>query len=431
MSKPNLPLKRVGFFCLLLACSYPAFAQQPRELSVTEALRLAEKFSPEMKAAAAQEEQAAEAVEMLKSYYYPNLFAEGQKGYGSPAEKRIGVMGQPYAINPTGGISSKTTLLDLTRDYSLKSARQKLASAQAQKKITRYKLYQNALGLFFNAVRYKGQTEAWQDMAEEIDKVYKKVEIFTKTGQHSMVERLLVQDQAIDAAMTKAVYAERYNSALRQLAIITGTNEKEISCPSPASITEKYLENFDTSGTSPVIARAEAEAEAAKTGISVSSSERIPKVQALANMGTYEQSRSGGASMNYYSANVSLVLPLFEGFRVSSAIKKAKAYAREKENDLVTARLDLAQSNARFDETIGTSRLRLRYLGQGIGVAKDGLEQAKIRYLSFEGPLNEVREAIRNLARVKTQTNDANVDLLQALGSKAVINGAALRSSAP
>ncbi|MFH1619030.1 MAG: TolC family protein [bacterium] len=398
-----------------------------RELTIAEALISAEKVNPEMKAALAQVEQARENVKMLKSGYYPNLLIEGQKGYGSPAEKRTGVMGQPHAINPTGGLSSKITLFDATRDYTLKSARQKLLAAQEQSRIVRYKLYQNVLQLFFAGVRYRGQREVWADMAHEIDKVVQKVDDLVRTGQHSVVERLLLQDPVIDAAMNRAVYAERYRWALSQLAIITELDENEFACPLPDALTEKYPEDFDASGTSPAPARAKAEAEAARTGILVSSSKRLPKIQALANMGTYEKTRSGSVSMNYYSANLALSLPLFEGFKVTNAIKKARAFSEEKENGLKSAMLELARANARYDETTEVSRVKLQYLRQGREIAKDGLDQATIRYLSFEGPLNEVREAIRNLARARTQTIDTTVDLLQALGSKAVLNGATPR----
>ena len=48
---------------------------------------------------------------------------------------------------------------------------------------------------------------------------------------------------------------------------------------------------------------------------------------------------------------------------------------------------------------------------------------AKQRYLSFLGTVIDLREAVRNLARIELQSNDKNADLILALGSKAALNG--------
>ncbi len=48
---------------------------------------------------------------------------------------------------------------------------------------------------------------------------------------------------------------------------------------------------------------------------------------------------------------------------------------------------------------------------------------AKKRYFSFEGELIDLREAFRNLARVETEIQETRTRLLQASGSKALLNG--------
>lgn len=432
-----------GLLLLCLAAAAPVHGAElgPADLTVAEALRRAEAASPELKAALAQEEQARQSLEIIKAQYYPSLFLQGIRGYGLTGSKfsgvtsgafgLSGVMGSSPATEPGVGLLSRATLWDLNRESALKTARQRLLAVREQNRVARYKLYQATLQAFFGGVRNRSQQEAWQELAKEIDAVAQKVDEFIRTGQHSLVERLLVQDPAIDAAMTRAVFAERYRSALKQLALLTGLDERGLSCPTLSSVTEQYLEAFETDLTNPLVAKAAADAEAARAAISERRSERYPKLQALAGLGPWTKDKKGayesGVSLTNYSAGLALSLPVFEGFRVSSGIRKDQASFEEKERDLQAAELNVKLSDARFDEVISTSRIKLQYLKEGLSVAKEGLALAKRRYLAFEGPLNEVREALRNLARVQTQINDTTVDLLQALGTRAVFNGARLR----
>lgn len=421
-------------FCALgfLLNAAPASAQQAavRELAISEVLRYAEMTVPEIKAAAARESQARQAVETSKSAYYPSIFAQSIKGYGLPASNGAlgisGVMGSPYEKGLSGGFLAKATFFDLGREFAVRSARQKLEAVRQEQRVARYKIYNAALSAYFNAVRNKGQQQAWHDVAIEVDGIAQKVDEFVRTGQHSVAEQLLLQDQVIDAAMNRAVYSERYRWALKQISLLTGLDENAISCPEPAAIKEKYLEAFESGDGSPLVAKAAAEASAARTGIKERMSEHYPKLQGLGSFGGYKATR-GGAPYENYSAGIALTLPLFEGFRVSSLVDKAKAFSEEKDREVDAAKLDLSQANARYDEIISLSKIKLLYLDNELSVAKEALNAAFRRYTDFEGPLNEVREAIRNLARVSTQLNDANADLLQALGSKAILNGAVLR----
>ena len=49
---------------------------------------------------------------------------------------------------------------------------------------------------------------------------------------------------------------------------------------------------------------------------------------------------------------------------------------------------------------------------------------AKNRYLKFQGSLVDLRDALRNLGRIEVDLEDTRADLLEALGSKALLDGA-------
>ena len=55
------------------------------------------------------------------------------------------------------------------------------------------------------------------------------------------------------------------------------------------------------------------------------------------------------------------------------------------------------------------------------------LRLARQRYRDFQGPLVDVREALRDLARISVAQNDAMAELLFALTGKSLLNGGTVR----
>ena len=83
----------------------------------------------------------------------------------------------------------------------------------------------------------------------------------------------------------------------------------------------------------------------------------------------------------------------------------------------------LAEMNAKYDLVIHSSQTRLRHLDSEYALAKKAFNVAKNRYFSLEGELIDLREAFRNLARVETEREETRTRLLQASGSKTLLNG--------
>lgn len=413
---------------LILWCAAgPAAAS---ETTVKEVLQAAERASPDLEAASAREAQARDAVEFGKSYYYPTLDAEGIQSYGFQGSNGAlglgGIMSSPFRSGPTGGLVSRMTLFDLSRGYGIKAARSRLEAARAQTRVVRSALDQAALRIYFEGARDRGQMEAWQEIGAEASKVLTEVERLVRTGQHSPVERLLVQDQVDDAAMTAAAFAKRYEIALKRLALLTGLPEAGLACPSPLSASESSLAVITPGAASPAVERAQAEAEAARTVVGQRGAANYPTISALGSAGGMDKVKL--VNRVDYSAGFAVKLPLFEGFRTASEISAAKDAAAERGSLVLAAKLDLDEANASYDETIEASRVKLGFLDRELDNAQEALDLAKKRYLSFEGPLVDVRESIRNLARVRALRNDVKADLLLALGSKAVLNGGTVRS---
>jgi outer membrane protein TolC len=417
-------LAGVMLICILPALNFAA-GSSARELDVAEVLRAAEAISPDLKAAMQQEAQARQAIGIIQSEYYPTLDLEGTQSYGFPGSNGAlgvrGLAGSPFRDGPGGDAVTQLSLFDLGRHARFKTAQAQLIAAQERTKIIRFEVYLAALQIYFDGVRFRGQQEAWKDIGSDVARVAGVVDKLVKNGQHSVAEHLLVADQTHEAAMLEAAYAERYGIALRRLELFTGIPETGVACPPPQAVSEAGLSAIQPGEASPLIVTAEAQAALAHTAISERTAENYPVLLGLASVGDVNQAHL--LSKQDYSGGFAVTMPLFKGFRIQDEIHQAQALAAERDQGLVSSKLSVAELNARYDETIAASRAEIEYLKVARGDAEEALKQTWRRYLTYVGPLVEVREAIRNLGRIKSQAIDIKTDLLLALSSKAVLNG--------
>ncbi len=397
-------------------------------LTIPEVLKLAEQVSPDLKASLQRERAAQQNISILKALYLPTLNAEAIDSFGFPGSSGAlgvsGLMGSPFRSGPAAGMTGSLTLFDWGRGYSVEASKAELKSVQEQTRITRYGIDQFALQLFLDAGRFRGQNEAYAQIAAEVSRVAREVDKFVRTGQRSVVDRLLIQDQTTEAQMTAAAFQKRYEVALRRVALAVGLPANSLSCPSSEQLSEQSLIFLHAGYGSPLIAQAADLAQAAHTNVSYYSAQNLPKLKATASAGDMDESRL--VDKKYYSGGFGVDLPVFEGNRITSQIQQAQALAAQKDQDLDAVKLQVDELNARYDEIIEASRVQMDYLARELDVAKKALSLAKDRYYSFQGTLVDVREALRNLERIQSEIIDVKSDLLLAIGSKALLNGASI-----
>jgi outer membrane protein TolC len=418
---------------ILFLCAALCSAQkQPRQLPLDEAVRLVEKNSPELQTALSAETEVRETYNVLKAECYPWLDIE--------AVQSSGLQGGALALGPTGLISSpfrtgsgadfviKYSLFDISRHYRVKAARSRFESARYQTMVVRAGIYQQALRLYFEGVRYQGLLEVWQALSVEIDNVMQEVNRLTKKGQMSVSERFLVKNQADEAAMALVEYRERYRGCCRRFALLSGLAENSFSFPAPESLTEAVLNSIQPGPLNPLIGRALTQASAAHSSIAEKKGERGLKITLLASKGGVTDTKF--VDQADYSAGFSVILPFFHGGQISSGVRQAKALARQTDYALNAARAQVEDANASFDENINVSRAKLLYLDEEYQQAKEALTVAERRFLMFIGSLSDVREAIRNLKNIETQKCTEKCDLLQAIAAKTFLNGGFITASA-
>lgn len=398
-----------------------------KELTLAQVVQLAEKISPSLRASRSREIETSASLSVSKSYLYPTLDLSAVDSFGfagssGPTPPEFGgILNSPYRVGPGVGVVTRFTLFDLGNWHAVDAAQEDLHASEEDAKITRLKVDQAALSSFLEAARARGDLEVWKDITSKVEDVEKSLKRLVKTGQYSDVSRLLIKDQVDEARMNWLAFDERYKQAVKRLAMLTGLNENTIVCPTASSLDERSLNFLQPNIRSPLVSHAAAELKAAHFHASEAESKHLPKVYAAASAGYLNDTRL--VPSQNYSAWVGVTLPLFEGFRISSEAQRARAVADEKESRLSAVQLDLDETNTRYDETINIARLELKLLKDQHETALRAFALARQRYLAFLGTVIDLREALRNIARIESQINARRAELLLALGSKAVLNG--------
>jgi outer membrane protein len=414
---------------LIIALSGSVIGAPPRELTIPETLRMAEQTSPDLKAALQREHVSEQNISIFKSLYYPTFDAEAIDSFGFPGSSSYlgigGLMGSAFRSGPAVGMVGNLTLFDWGRSFSVQTAKSALKAVQEETEVARYSVDQTALQYYLEASRFQGQRDSYKQIAGYVKDVAAQVDMFVKTGQRSVVDRLLVQDQTTDAEMTAAAFDQRYQVALKRLALAIGMGADRMTCADPSALSDQSLGLSVAATVSPLVTQAAAQAEAAHSAISIASAQNMPKVNATASVGDMDEARL--VNKRDYSGGFGVTVPLFEGYRIQSQIHQAQALAAQRDQDLNAVQLQLDELNAHYDEIINASRVQLDYLQKELEVAERAFQLAKKRYYEFQGTLVDVREAVRNLERIQSEVIDVKADLLLALGSKALLNGARIQ----
>ncbi len=402
---------------------FVAASASASDLSLLDALRRAEAASPDIRAAIAREEQARSAESARQAALYPalELHAIHSGGFigSNGALWLAGLPGSPFRTGPTAALVGRLDLFDARNIRGVTVSSRQLRAAQARTALVRYRVDLAAANAFLDCARQRGARELWIELAEEMREVSAAVQRLVRAGQHSPVERLLVEDQVLDAEASAAIFGVRYEGARRRLAALIGAGADEFSSPPAWSLSE--ADAAMTPGNNPLEDVAEAELAAAEAGVLERRAFRFPRLTAVGSVGAMEGARL--VERKNYSGGLGIVFPLFEGFRQSAEIERAQRFTEERRQERASVRLMIDLEHSRWDEQLETSRVRLAALQRQLSQAREALVLAKRRYLSFQGPLVDVREALRNLARIRSQQNEASADLVLAAAANQLLLG--------
>jgi outer membrane protein TolC len=410
----------------------PAVASSGDPLTLPEALVMAEEFSPELKAAEARLFQAENQIRISKSYLYPTLQGQAGVGYGflGGDSSLLGleqlVVSQDSHIGPIGGLYSSLEVFNASTYMTIALAQKNLEYFRALVALTRYQVDLEASRAYFEAARDIGGEAAWRAVGREMEALLSEVESLVRSGIQNPVDVLLVKDQVSQAQTEQKAFEARYRAALSELGALLGRSGASLSCPSPSGLSESSVAVF-APGTSPYLQIGQSQVKVAEATVSQKKAENYPVVRA---MGAVDTGISGSGYLSPdrdYSLGLGIGVPLFVGYRVVEQTKQAKNLLSERQFDLSGADVQVSAQSAAFDQAIDSARTELDGLGPEYEDDQRALRIARQRYRDFQGPLVDVREALRDLARVSVEQNDAMAELLYSLTGKSLLNGGTVR----
>jgi outer membrane protein len=412
-----------AFPILAMFLSTTTFAEP---LKLNQVLRLTEANSHMVTAALAHEKASESAITIANSYYYPTLEAQAIDSTGFPGSTSAlgigGAVGSPYRSGLAFGLLAKATVWDFGRTANGVAASEHDRLGEEQK--TRIKvidLDNQAARLFFECVRFSSQAVTWSFVLEQAKLVTHEVKQFVSTGQRTVVERYLAESQEQEAATSQADFAERAAGTRSRLQLYTGL-PNPTECPTAQNLSTGNGLPESAPAANPWIRNAEEEAKAAEARLGQARAGHLPQIGVLGSVAYLDAARL--VQKKNYAIGVGISLPLFEGFRTTARVQEAQALVTEKEALIEANREEVDRTSSRFDELLASAKLRLQHLVEETKLATSGFELARKRYKALQGPIIDVREALRNLTRVRTQLSEAEVDYWAAAAAKALYLGA-------
>lgn len=406
------------------------FAVLPRmvfgSLDLDTVTRAAESANHTLGAAKAQERAAASQISASEGNFLPHIEANAIDTSGFPGSSGAlgitGVAGSPYRSGPAAGLLASAIIWDFGRTLnSVRSAEHLSLAQKAQTDLTRQDVDVSAAQLFYECVRFRSQRDAWSFMNLEAAVIAKEVERFVRTGQRSIVERYLSRAQLEESLTNMQDYQESMHGAEERLRIFTRLAIQQLDCP---ALEQLSLDSASSAKTvtdgNPLLTRADENARAAEAQVNAAKDDFLPVVKGFAAVGAMEHSRL--VPKQDYAVGVGVQLPLFDGFKTRNQVKAAQAQLESREELIEASRDQIDLTNAKYDQLIGTTQTRLTHLERELSLAQEGFRVAKKRYFSLQGNLVDLREALRNLMRTKSEAIDARLDLTLAKTEKEIFN---------
>ena len=422
--------KRTVFFLFFFISSFSCnlWATASKLLSIDEVMHLAEINSPRLSAEKLHEFASKKSVDIARSNYFPTLNLEAIDSTGFPGSTTgadvTGLMGSPYRSGYGAGLVAQQIIYDFGRTYyDVEASNNEVELSKQNTRVSTYEVKQLALQTFYNCAFFRSQRDTWEELRHESGIITNQAQKFVNTGQRSIVDRYLSKAQTELAQTAHTFYATRLKESVRELAVIMGVANDSFLCPPLPKELTRALNPNATMATSPLFARAIVKTKVAESRLKQQKAGFYPKIVAVASVGTMADARL--VQKKDYAAGVGIVLPLFD-LHTSGEIHRAQALANASEKEFEAQKQYLGIMNTKYDEIIRSSEVRLTHLGYEFSLARKAFDTAKKRYFSLEGDLIDLREAFRNLARVETEIDDTRMKLLEAKGSKALLNGSGI-----
>lgn len=363
-------------------------------ISLDEAIRLAQRNSPEAIQARGTERTAAASRRAAQGALFPNLsVSAGRVIQLGGAQTRINQNGEQIAVatRPTNstGLSLNTELFDGGREYfALRAARATQDAAEASSITTQYNLALDVKRQYYAVLAALEAIDAAHAQTEQAQAQLKSSAAKVRAGVATRSDSLRGVIQVGNAQLAEITAANDLSVANAALSRLVGSATPVTA--DPASVQEQFASLPDSAALAasalhgPAVAQAEANLAAAKQLRKAAKGSYLPSL----NM-SYSRSGSGvdnafGLGSDPFSYNgrlsFSLSYPIFNGFAREEASVRADVAETNAEAQLRDARLAANQSLAEFLGSLRSAAARIRVQSASVSAAEEDVRVQQQRY---------------------------------------------------
>ncbi|PWU12699.1 MAG: hypothetical protein C5B49_15925 [Bdellovibrio sp.] len=393
-------------------------------LTLETVLRKTVEHSEKLKALTEHEHAAEMGVDRARTGYWPTLEAQAIATNGFPGSSGLlgigGLMGSSYRSGPAYGLVATETIYNFGRTANeVRLADDNLQNSHIQSEIEKDKVIAQSLLSYLRCSFLRSQQQNWSTIRDMTAIIRKEVDRFISTGQRSIVDSFLVRAQFDESIRNLEKYERQERVVKSALATMTGMSEAEILCPELNQF-ELQVEPRTPSEEHPEIRRAQMDLKIAHDQVELTRSNYWPKISAVASVGQME--KAWVVPVEDYAVGIGLTWPLFDAGKTNAEFNTAKAVELQKGHELAEARDQIKLINNKYDEAIEGLAAELDHLKKDAVIAKTAYDQARSRYFSLKGNLSDLREAVRNLAKIQEDRINSQVQFDQAVGLKKILN---------
>ena len=403
-------------------------APSESELDLFQVLKEADAASPRLKSARYANEAGTQNVEVNKAAFLPEIDAAAAASTGLPGSMAmVGIdnnIGASQRVGFGAALIVRQNIWDFGRtSEAVKTAEAQSSLSKSQLALAKMDIEREVLQTYLNCAFLKSRLENSKFLLDQSRVLARETDRFVSSGQRSVIERYLVDAEAKEAETRNAEFRERVLVIEGRLAIELGRPETDrVVCADLSNMGAVMAKLEATKSTSPILMVQEQKIQVAEGLLGRAKAESRPRLIAIAT-GGYFDNQTLKDKFNY-SAGIGITVPLFSGFRVESQVGREIASLNAETASLGYSRQVVEQTNSRYEEQVRSLTVRLNFLREENKLAKQVFDLARKRYLSLQGNMIDLREAIRNMDRVLRSTDETNHDLFLARGERSLFNGA-------
>jgi outer membrane protein len=408
--------------------SVSSFAQNSKPITLMDALKEAEQNSPDLKSVRFRQQASKQLVRSAKSAYLPTLDVAAVASQGAPgAPALFGVdwnIGATERVGEGAALILKQTLWDFGRTTNAVETAKLSGELEAQTVgVSQSNIDILVLRSYLDCAFLKSEAADSKFTADQAKVIAKETDRYVRSGQRSVVERYLVEQQAAEAGRINKEFLARAEVVQKRLANELGRDPNQVVvCADLNTNVLDVAQLAKGKSENPLLSLGETQSRIAESRLNQAKAEERPLLVGVVNGGYFKDSLLN-EPWNY-SAGVGITFPLFNGFKQDADIARFSAEAQAEEADLDFARQNVNEENIRYEEQIESTQVALSSLVEEGKLAEKAFDLAKKRYFSFQGTMVDLREALRNLDQVNLATNEAKRSLLAGQGALAFFNGA-------